>query len=224
MRILPIKLIVLVLAGCLAPAPSPALAPTHTAAPTAAPSPAVDVAPSATPAALAAASEKQALDTYQVLIMMQASASLLDETARRVASGELQSSDGLATVMVLGTLSTAVDGIVAQHVPAPILASTWKAAVPLHDQTRGLITGWMGGAIAPDRVVTEIAAPLAAFERVHFAAEELLRVTYGLDAAELQRLRTEFQENVRKVMNTPTPPPESASGPVAVISDSGEGA
>lgn len=160
--------------------------------------------------------EKQALETYQVLIMMQASASLRDETARRYASGELQGLDGLATVMVLGTLSTAVDEVVAQHVPAPVLASLWEDAKPLHDKTRALVAGWIGREIAPDRVVSEIAAPLAECERVFSRAENLLRATHGLDAAELQRLRTEFQENVRKVMNTPTPPPESASGPVAV--------
>lgn len=218
MRILPIIPIVLALAGCVTPAPSPAPAPTRTAAPTAAPSPTVDLAPSATPAALSATSEKQALDTYQALIMMQASASLLDETARRYVAGELQGPDGLATVMVLGTLSRAVDEVVAQHVPAPVLAPHWEEARPIHDKTRALVAGWIGREITPDRVVSEIASPLAEFERVLSEAEDLLRVTYGLDSAELERLRTEFQENVRKVMNTPTPPPESARGPVEAVS------
>ncbi len=63
----------------------------------------------------------QALDTYKLLILIQANANLLDETARRVASGELAGTDSLAAVIVVAALVNAVDEAASEHTPPALL-------------------------------------------------------------------------------------------------------
>ncbi len=199
------------------PAPATAPAPTNTPAPSVEPT----IAPTATepPASLTDSSKEEALDTYKLLVAIQAEVNLLDETARRVASGELEGTDSFSSVMAVALIIQAVDEGIAEYAPPAIVKPSWEAAVSIHQTTRSLVTSWFNQEINADAVISEIASPLADIDAVLSDVDDLLETVYALDRAELDGLRDELVRGMRDILNTPTPPPDSASGPAEVTSD-----
>lgn len=198
-------------ASSATPAPTDAITPT--AEPTAVPRP--TTAPSAT----ADVSKEDLRQTYALLAMIQAETSLLDETAQRIAAGEIEGMDSLAAVLVVGAVTTAVDEAINEHVPPATLEPFWEDAASIHAETRTLFTRWFDKEIASDTVLAEIASPLADIEALLSEVDALLQTHYALDPAELGKWRTEFVEGIRDVLNTPTPSPETATTATEVASD-----
>ncbi len=197
------------------PAPATAPAPTNTPAPSVEPT----IAPTATepPASLTDSSKEEALDTYKLLVAIQAEVNLLDETARRVASGELEGTDSFSSVMAVALIIQAVDEGIAEYAPPAIVKPSWEAAVSIHQTTRSLVTSWFNQEINADAVISEIASPLADIDAVLSDG----RPTGNRSAhqiAELDGLRDELPGGMRDIP-THRPCPDSASGPAEVTSD-----
>ncbi len=70
-----------------------------------------------------------------------------------------------------------------------------------------------------DQVVAELAASLNDIEATLSGVDDLLQTTYAVDRSDLQALRSQVMADFRRVLDTPTPDPDSAAGPVLIVSD-----
>lgn len=190
--------------------PSESADPSPTTPPTAAPTPAVIELPEA--------EREQLLSTYKALLLVQINTGLLEDTARKIESGELSGFENFGAVLVTAAMLGASEEAFKELEPSDILKEHWLAAKAIHDQTRELMGRWVDEEINASDVLSEIEEPLVEIETIMTRAESELAERYGIDSSEMKAAREEIMTKMEDIFATPTAIPEGVEGPVAVLS------
>jgi hypothetical protein len=173
------------------PSPAPAVSETPTLAPE------LPSTPFATP--LPEALSEQIEQTYTTLVLIQANAELLNESATRVQSGELDGLEGLGAVFAVAALIAAVDESIPQTMPPDPLRSAWNAATVVHQQTKDLAGRWLDKQVDSAQVVAEIEPLLTSIGEIVTEAEAVLGTEYGFDSDMLTREREDTIDSLPDV-------------------------
>lgn len=173
------------------PSPAPAVSETATVAPE------LPSTPIATP--LPEQLSEQIEQTYTILVLIEANAELLNESALRVQSGQLDGFEGLGAVFAVAALIAAVDESIPQTVPPDPLRSAWNGATVVHQQTKDLAGRWLDKQVDSAQVVAEIEPLLTSIGEILTQAEAALGTEYGFDSDMLTREREDTIDSLPDV-------------------------
>lgn len=181
------------------PTTEPTAAPTDlppTAEPTEEPTAEPTVAPTAEPTAVPAGEPSVSMDLpekveegYGMLVMLEASAILVEDLAAQIASGEADDERTMGTVLMLGFMLGMADEVLAEPAPDPALEEAWeeaRIALPLLNEALG---DWTDGEGESGEIADAIAPVHEQIGVALTAAEEALAAAYGGSAEELAALR-----------------------------------
>jgi len=181
--------------------PRPATA-TPTAAATATRTPTPSLTPTATPTATPTPTPlpeelvEAILGAYRRMVLIEANAELLAETAARIKAGELTGLEQVDVLLGLAALIEAIQASLAGYRPPAALRDVWDDMTAVHEQTIDIMWRWVVEEISSAEVLAELEPALALAAGSLAQAEEALATTYGLDAALLAEQRREALEVV----------------------------
>lgn len=156
----------------------------------------------ATPELESPTSQTQVEQTYKALVLVQATAELLSETAKRVQSGELEGFESFGSLIAIGAIASGIDESLPQITPPDYLASDVRAAISLNDDIQALLSRWFDSEIDSTVVLEEIDPLLIEIDSLLTEAEEKLARESDLDAETLERTRQEAMESISEVFET----------------------
>ena len=162
------------------------------------------------------------LGYHELLRMILLNASVLNETARQVDSGELSvpgSTDQIAGLVEVLTLIRKLERGLSVYQPPEMFSDSWGEALQVHETTRNILFRWMTGEIDAKLVLEEMAGPIATMQENLAQVENSLIADYGFDS----NLQTEYEDMLAAVSQfvkeaptrTPTPLPESVQQAVS---------
>lgn len=157
--------------------------------------------------------------TYKALVMIQAVAEALGETASRVQNGELEGFESLGAIIAVGAMAKGIEDIMPEIAAPDYLASELRAARSLNNDVRTILGRWMDQEIDSSEVLAELAPLLDEIDSTVTDAEEKLAREAGLDTEKLTETRREAMESVAQAFETA---PAATSEPV-VTSEPPEG-
>jgi hypothetical protein len=170
------------------------------------PSPTITIAvdptaePTRTP--LSSASLEQIEETYKALVLVQATAEVLNETAKRVQSGELEGFESFGALIAVGAVAAAVTEFLPQVSPPDYLVSEVRAARSLNDDVRTLLGRWFDREINSATVLEEMVPLLTEVDSIIQGAEEKLAREAGLSAQSLTQARQDAMAAVSEVFES----------------------
>ena len=180
--------------------PPTAVQPTATSVPSATPIP-----PTATVTPLAQSLGTQIWQTYDAIVMVEAEAESLNETAKRCQSGELQGFEATDAVLAVSALAGTIEQSL-QITPLPLLSDNWARALQIHIEVKNTLGKWLDDKSSPEQVAEEMKSLLRAAQMTTAGAESILSVAYRLGRNEMTRRRQEVLEAMKPaVEKTPTP-------------------
>jgi hypothetical protein len=213
-KLIRLALPVLFLAACSQPTVTPtATVPAATSLPTAVPAtatPAITATrapvvsetllpPSATPEASPARPSDALLRAYRLMISMQVNAVLFNETATRVAAGELDTEDLAVAFVALTALTQAVDEDLPGFVPPAELAEPWETALAAHNEVKSiagrLTIGLLDAAAARDA----LAVPITNLETALVSADEAVSTQFGVSGPRLTEYRHQISRAAQRL-------------------------
>lgn len=157
--------------------------------------------------------------TYKALVMIQAVAEALGETASRVQNGELEGFESLGAIIAVGAMAKGIEDIMPEITTPDYLASELRAARSLNNDVRTILGRWMDQEIDSSEVLAELDPLLDEIDSTVTDAEEKLAREAGLDTEKLTETRREAMESVAQAFETA---PAATSEPV-VTSEPPEG-
>lgn len=134
--------------------------------------------------------------TYKALVMIQAVAEALNETALRVQNGELEGFESLGAIIAVGAMAKGIEDIMPEISPPDYLASELRAARSLNNDVRTLLGRWMDQEIDSSEVLAELTPLLNEIDSTVTDAEEKLAREAGLNTENLTETRREAMESV----------------------------
>ncbi|MBK9711097.1 MAG: hypothetical protein IPO81_07115 [Kouleothrix sp.] len=216
-----LSLLALVLEACGAGAPStgqptpplpivqptaavPTIPPLPTREPAAAPAPEQPAEPAGAPADSAG----QARGGYAALVLLKGAAVMLEETARQYQSGQLQGAEGAGRLIGIGAILSSADQQLGQDAPAPGLQQAWDAGRGVAPLLRDVLTRWLSNQISAANVPGALQPAQERIDSLLADAERSLAEQYGIDGAELARIREGAIAKLRQsLQGAPTPAP-----------------
>ena len=134
--------------------------------------------------------------TYKALVMIQAVAEALNETASRVQNGELEGFESLGAIIAVGAMAKGIEDIMPEISPPDYLISELRAARSLNTDVRLLLGRWMDQEIDSSEVLAELTPLLNEIDSTVMDAEEKLGREAGLNTENLTETRREAMESV----------------------------
>ena len=132
---------------------------------------------------------RQIIQTYQLLVLAQTNAVLLDETARRYESGMLEDAGLMQALIALNAAMMTLDGVALEISIPALLATDLREALMLSMTCDRILDGWLRGELDAAGVMEEMQSVLSRFEAVVLGAEQGLVSGYDFDQAHLSRIR-----------------------------------
>lgn len=176
--------------------PTPTNTPTETPTPTA--------TPTITP--LPAVVKKQIDSNYITLVFIQSGVELLEETAQRVNSGELEGFEAFGSILVVSVLLDTVDESTTKLKKLDELSEIWPASIDILREAEDILGRWFNKEINSGDVLVEIAPLIEEIDTLLQDAEAILSEKFSVDQDELRQLREETIEDIRAIYDaTPTP-------------------
>ena len=146
--------------------------------------------------------QERAGQLYRVLVMAQASAELLNETAVRSQEGELEGFDWLGATIVIGAITVAIEDAQVEIDPPESLQSFADDIFELNGMTRDVLARWYDEEIYSEDVILEMEPILFQMEDVISNAEVVMGEEYDGDAAELAQIREELVEELAATLDS----------------------
>jgi len=134
--------------------------------------------------------------TYKALVMIQAVAEALNETAFRVQNGELEGFESLGAIIAVGAMAKGIEDIMPEISPPDYLASELRAARSLNNDVRALLGRWMDQEIDSSEVLAELTPLLNEIDSTVTDAEEKLASEADLNTENLTETRREAMDSV----------------------------
>lgn len=134
--------------------------------------------------------------TYKALVMIQAVAEALNETASRVHNRELEGFESLGAIIAVGAMAKGIEDIMPEISPPDYLASELRAARSLNNDVRTLLGRWMDQEIDSSEVLAELTPLLNEIDSTVADVEEKLAREAGLNTENLTETRREAMESV----------------------------
>jgi hypothetical protein len=131
----------------------------------------------------------QIIQGYQLLVLAQANAILLDETAQRCESGLLGDAHLMNALIALNATMMTLDDVALEISTPALLAPELRDAMLLSAASQVLVDKWLHGEIDAARVKEEMVTILEGFEAVILAAEQGLTSGYSFDQAHLSHIQ-----------------------------------
>jgi hypothetical protein len=145
---------------------------------------------------------------YMTLIMMEASATIIEQRALQAAAGALGDERDMGMALTVGLMLGMVDEALAEPAPDPALEEAWEEA----QIAQGLLKGAFDDATEdPDAdEITEAMAPVnEQIQKTLSIAEEGLAAAYDVDAEDLAAMRASIIEQALAELGGPSEPVES---------------
>jgi Ni,Fe-hydrogenase III component G len=139
---------------------------------------------------------------YSMLVMAQAAAEMLNDTAVKSQAGELESFEWLGTTIVIGALGSAIDEAEAEFDPPESLESLAEDTFELNRMAGEILGRWYNEEIYADDVLLELEPVLFHLEDVISKAEVVMEEEYGVDASELAQVRQEMMEELSAALES----------------------
>lgn len=157
-------------------------------------------------------------DGYMALIMMEASAAIIEEWALQIAGGAVADEGDMGMALTVGFMLAMVDDALAKPAPDPALEEAWEEA----QIAQGLLKGAFDGATDdPDAAeITEAMAPVNEQIAVTLSiAEEGLAAAYDVSVEELAAVRASIIEQALAELGEPSEPVESETSASLRVGD-----
>ncbi len=136
----------------------------------------------------------QIIQGYQLLVLAQANAILLDETAQRWESGLLGDVHLMSALIALNATMMTLDDVALDISTPALLAPELRDAMLLSAATNAVVERWLRGEIDAAGVKEEMVTILEGFEAVVLAAEQGLTSGYSFDQAHLSHIQSSTLE------------------------------
>lgn len=159
---------------------------------------AVTLPESARPLAVDRAVWDQLVRGYTALALLEATATVLLDTARYAAKGDL---DGVRTHIHLAVANGVGESIattLTSEPPHPTLAASYATAVPLQADLDDLLARWTQGALEPADAGLELEALLADVQAMVATTDAELAATFGVDPVQLADMRATTIASIRE--------------------------
>jgi len=186
-------LILLLAAACGVPqAAAPSEAPTDIPIPTATRTspPVPTIRPTATGPSREYMEQLDAI--YTMVVVIEGNATLVAETASRVASGSVDEVASEAMLADVERVMTQVDGISSTLQVPSEFSESWEEALGVHAQTREILAAWRAGTIDPGEAALELEEVRASADHASRLAETRIAPLIGSTQAEMESARGLF--------------------------------
>lgn len=187
------------------PVPTSTATPSNTPPPTDTPTPTNTPAPTATSTPTPTATQLpdelvgQIEQSYKALVLTQAIAEVLNETAVRIQAGEVEGFEAFGYLIAVGAMAKGLDEGFAEITPPEFLDSSIADAAALNLEVRRIISRWLDEEIDSAQVVEEMAPLLASIEETVTSAEEILAGEFDRDPEDLSNIRREAIATVYQI-------------------------
>ena len=156
-----------------------------------APTEATDVPALADPSAI----PDTAQNAYLVLLTLEFSAALMEETASSLQEGSIDGTEALGQLLAIGVILNAASDVLFEPPIEPVLEDTWNDAGLVSADLKELTSNWFNKEIDSSVVLQELPVIRGNLNAVLEAAEVALGAKYGIDSARMTEFRT--QEIIR---------------------------
>ncbi len=173
--------------------------PTPTTSPTPKPTATATPEPTPTKISVSAADHENALKTYKTVLVIYMDSYLLNETAKSVASGELEGIAGGMALLLAASFVNAVEESLPNVTPPTFMADYWAEAKAAHDQTKNQIAHWYNKETDSAGVKEKMSSVMADLEALLTQIEKDLMQNYGFTADEFLAVRAEVAEAFEEV-------------------------
>lgn len=147
---------------------------------------------------LSAAIGETVAEGYAVLLMIDASAVALGETAESISTGDIDPFAAMGSLLVLPFMLQMVDEELAKGAPDPVLEDAWEEALVVMPMVQEVAAAWFGEEITPDKVPTRLKPVYPKIDAMIALADEALIDEYDVDPDDLATIRAMMIEEVRK--------------------------
>ena len=187
--------------------PQPTSTPTLTATPTNTQTPMNTPTPVATSTLTPMPEEvKNSIrQNYMGLLMIQFEANLLNETATKVSTGELQGFESFGALIVVAALFKAGSDNYPKIVQLAPLKDSWAKMLTIHDQTRGILAQWINKEINSGNVIEQLKGYLSDLESTMQKVDGILSSQYGMRKSDLTKMRQDAMTSMKNIYATKTP-------------------
>lgn len=131
----------------------------------------------------------QIIQAYQLVVLAQANAVLLVETAQRYVSGLLEDAQLMSALIALNATMMTLDEVALEISTPAILAPEMRDAMLLSMASKTVVERWLRGELDAARVIVEMRSILESFDTVVLDAERGLSSGYSFDLALLRSIR-----------------------------------
>ena len=184
---------------------APTATATATATPTATPIPTETATPSPVPT-VDPATLSDLQRGYIALVMLESTVAGIDELARKLQAGEVDSFTAGLTLLVLSSILGEVKKLLDQDPPVRSLSSAWTAAREAMDELAPILADWFDKKTTSVEVVNLLPPVMEHFKRAVDLADRQIAREYSVSRADLDKLREEAKANFRAMVEgTPTP-------------------
>ena len=177
--------------------PTPTLVPTFTLEPTETTLP--------TETAELPGLQERVVETYRTLLTTEVNLNLIQEIARGVQNGEIDTTGGFSQLVALIVLLNEVDQQAQSSEPPPALLSYWDEAMRIHHETHSLADAWINQEVDAAQVLEQSTPLLERAVTNNHQAEAAIAQTYNVPQAELTRIRQEAVSSTESFFATPAP-------------------
>lgn len=183
-----------------APSAAASVSAPATAVPSAKPSPSAAVSPAPSPA------QAGWLEgAYTPLVLLEAAALAIEEAARQLEGNPTLSAELFTQLIASGVLVGITNAALAEDPPIAELAPVWNDARSVGQQLDDVVRRWTGQEITATEVAAELETLTPRIESIVQTAEAELAAAYGVDAAELQRLREQTIAQLEQALASAAP-------------------
>ena len=155
--------------------------------------------------------------SYLPLLFVESIVVMLEETAGQVQADQIDGFEALGQLLAVGAMFNATQEVLEQPAPDPKLQPAWQegqAAVPLIQE---VVKRWIDKEITSAEVAQELEPAWTQVARMMDVADKIMAEEYGIDRAELSRVREELIAGLRRDLQEsaeaePTPAPGNRPG------------
>lgn len=218
-KLLSLLIVALLLTACGGASPTPAAdlpaeepAAVEPTAPPAEPTATPEPVPTATaepeptaitPAAVVEDIPQEVRKMYLNLMMLEVSATMMEDAAAKIKSGELEGFESFGVTIAIGALLKAANDNFNTVEPVDFLQPAWDEAKVVAPQVQAVLGRWIEQEITSDDIPGEIEALREPIAGVMILADEALASEYGVTPEALTEMRAEALKTVQDSMDNP---------------------